>query len=225
MSLFFDATSTCGRCGTATAVRLAASLNADSRPDLRAAIVAGEFQAETCRVCGTRLRLPLHLSVLDMGRGNWILAEEAGRVAEWRAVEAAARAVFEQAYGPETTALAQELGRELRPRIVFGWASLREKLLCDDLGLDDVTVELAKLALLRTVPAAFDETQELRLVGAEADALHFVWVDSATEAQGDGADVPRGVVADVEAEPEAWRALRARLTEGLFVDLRRLFFA
>lgn len=227
MSLFFDATATCGQCGTETPVRLAGSVNADNRPDLRAEILAGEFQAETCPTCGTRLRLPVHLSYLDVGRGNWMLAERVERVAEWREVEVGARAIFEQSYGPKASPLAQELGGGLRPRLVFGWAALREKLRCDDLGLDDVTVELAKLTMLRAIPGAplLDEAQELRLVASGSDGLHFVWVDSVTEAYGDGTAVPRDIIADIEAGPEPWRDLRGRLTEGMFVDVRRLFFA
>jgi hypothetical protein len=224
MSLFFDATVTCGQCGTATPIRLAGSINADNRPDLRAAILDGAFQAETCPGCGTSLRLPVHLSYLDMGRGNWILAEGAERLTEWREIETAAHAVFEQSYGPGANPLAHELGRGLRPRLVFGWPALREKLLCDDLGLDDITVELVKLAMLRAIPGApLDEAQELRLVDGEPDALHFAWLDSLTEAHGLGTTVPRDIVAEVEAEP--WRDLRARVAEGMFVDQRRLFFA
>lgn len=226
MSLFFDATATCGQCGTATAKRLAGSVNADNRPDLRAEILAGEFQAMTCRDCGTRLRLPVHLSYLDMGRGNWILTEAVERVAEWREVEAAARAIFDQCYGPETSPMAQGLGRGLRPRLVFGWTALREKLLCDDLGLDDVVVELVKLTMLRTIPGAtVDEDRELRLVGGEADELHFVWIENETEAYSEGTAVPRDIIGEIALNPEPWRELRARLSEGLFVDLRRLFFA
>jgi hypothetical protein len=224
MSLFFDAPVTCGKCGAATPVRLAGSVNADNRPDLRAAIVDGEFQVETCPGCGTFLRLPVHLSYLDMGRGNWILAEGAERLAEWREIETAARAIFEQAYGSRASPLARELGRGLRPRVVFGWAALREKLLCDDLGLDDITVELVKLAMLREIPGApLDEEQELRLDGAESQALHFVWIDSVSERYGLGTSVPREIVAEIEAEP--WRDFRARLAEGIFVDMRRLFLA
>jgi hypothetical protein len=226
MSLFFDARATCGQCGTAAAERLAGSVNADNRPDLRAEILAGEFQAMTCPSCGTRLRLPVHLSYLDMGRGNWILAEGAERVAEWREVEAAGRAIFEECYGSEASPVVRGLGRGLRPRLVFGWAALREKLLCDDLGLDDVVVEFAKLTMLRTIPGAtVDVARELRLVGGESDELHFVWIESETEAYGEGTAVPRDIIAEIELNPEPWREFRARLSEGIFVDLRRLFFA
>ena len=110
MSLFFDATVTCGQCGAATSIRLAGSVNADNRPDLRTAIVDGAFQADTCPGCGTRLRLPVHLSYLDMGRGNWILTEGAERLAEWREIETAAQSIFEQSYGAGVSPLAQELG-------------------------------------------------------------------------------------------------------------------
>src|SRR5690348_16409270 len=126
MSLFVNAHATCKQCGKETDVRLAASVNAARRPDLRQEILDGTFQAETCPACGARLRLPVHLSYLDIDRGQWILAESIDLLPQWRDVEAEAHDVFERSYGSGAPTIAQEFGAGLRPRLVLGWAALRE---------------------------------------------------------------------------------------------------
>lgn len=57
---------------------------------------------------------------------------------------------------------------------MFGWAALREKLICQDLGVDDTTLEFLKMAIMRDVerPPVADET-ELRLTGGDVDTLEF----------------------------------------------------
>src|ERR1051326_2096279 len=127
MSLLLDAKAICRTCGTAVPSRLAASVNADRRPDLRDEIINGGFQSEVCPGCGENLRFPLHLSYIDNNRGQWILAEAAGEAPNWLAHETEARAIYNDAYGPGAPPAAQEMGRELKARVVFGWASLREK--------------------------------------------------------------------------------------------------
>jgi len=81
------------------------------------------------------MRLPAHLSYLDVGRGQWILTEGITHLPEWRAVEAEARTIFAQSYGDSAPGMAREIGAALTPRLVFGWPALREKLLSRELGL------------------------------------------------------------------------------------------
>jgi hypothetical protein len=223
MSLLLNAKAICQECGAATPSRLAASVNADRRPDLRDDIMAGAFQSVDCSGCGVALRFPLHLSYVDNRRGQWILAHGVETVPTWRATEADARSIFNDAYGPGAPPVAQELGHDLVPRIVFGWSSLREKLLIRDLGLDDVTLELLKLAILRQVPGAplADQT-ELRLIGADDSAFQLVWIESASEEALTGLSVPRDAYDAIDTDPEPWLPLRERFAGALFIDLRRL---
>ncbi|HVY14437.1 MAG TPA: CpXC domain-containing protein [Rhodopila sp.] len=226
MSLLLDAKAICQGCGTAMPSRLAASVNADRRPDLREGILAGAFQSETCSGCGAELRLPLHLSYIDNRRGQWILAESADMAPDWRTVEAEARSIFNDAHGPDAPPAAQELGRGLVPRIVFGWASLREKLLARDLGLDDVTLELTKAVILREIPdAPLADQNELRLTGADDEQLHLAWIESASETELMGLSIPRDAYDAIDADPEPWTTLRGNFADAYFVDLRRLFLA
>ena len=161
MSLFHSASLNCPKCGTTANVERTASVNADRRPDLRDAIKDGTFQAIQCEKCGMPLRLPPHLTYLDVGRGSWILVEPPSLLEQWPEVEDEVFDVYAHAFGDEAPQIAQEIGEGLRPRLVFGWTALREKLICEDLGLDDTTLELLKMAIMRDVqhPPLADQTE------------------------------------------------------------------
>ena len=226
MSLFVYARSICGQCGAVAEQDLSASVNADRRPDFRQAIIDGTFQAVGCAECGAAMRLPAHLSYLDVGRGQWILTEGIDHLPEWRAVEAEARDIFDRSYGSAAPPIAREIGGELTPRLVFGWPALREKLICHELELDDVTLELLKIAMLRTIPdPPYADAHELRLTGGEDDVLRFSWVEAESESRLGSLDIDRGVYDDIVGDPGGWSALRGDLVGGFFVDLKRLIFA
>ncbi len=226
MSLFVYARSICGECGAVAERDLAASVNADRRPDFRRDIIDKTFQAVRCAGCGASMRLPAHLSYLDVGRGQWILTEGIALLPEWRTAEAEARAIFDQTYGDSAPGMAREIGAALTPRLVFGWPALREKLIARELGLDDVTLELLKIAMLRTIPdAPYADAHELRLTGGDADILRLSWIVAESEEQLASVDMDRGVYDDIAGDPQGWSALRMDLTGHLFVDLKRLIFA
>ncbi len=222
MSIFHPAALTCAHCGTEAAVDRSSSVNADLRPDLRVAILDGSFQATDCPSCGARLRLPPHLTYLELGRDIWIAVEPASRIEEWNTVESEVAAVYDHAFGSGASPAARALTGSLQPRLAFGWPALREKLLAADLGLDDITLELLKMAIIRQVddsPLA-DET-ELRLTGGADGTLEFTWFHQVSEEQLAQLDVPREAYDDIVADAEAWAPVRETL-EGVFlVDLRR----
>ena len=84
---------------------------------------------------------------------------------KWEQLEQSAREAFANSYGEHATPAAQEIGRDLQTRLVFGWAALREKLLLAENNLDDVTFELVKIALLRGMEQPpLSNDSELRLV-------------------------------------------------------------
>lgn len=223
MSIFHPATMSCPSCGTDTTVQRTASVNADRRPDLRAAILDGSFQAEPCSKCGATLRLPPHLTLLHVRGAQWIMAEPVSLLAQWTQVEDEARATYAETFGDAAPPLARDIGKDLQVRLVFGWTALREKLIARDLGLDDVTLELLKIAVMRSVDGAplSDET-ELRLTGGDEVSLDLVWVVAATERVLTGVTVPRILYDGIAADADAWAALRDQFAGKLLVDLRRL---
>lgn len=211
------------KCRAEIEVDLAASVNADRRPDLRDAILDGSFQAQDCPECGGLLRLPAHLTYIDIGRRQWILVQSADALERWRAEEVEAQGIFEQNFGAGAPEFSREIGEGLIPRLVFGWPALREKLVVAELALDDATLEMLKIQVMRNVPEApiADET-EFRLTGGGAGMLDFSWLDSGTEALLSSLAVPRTAYDDIAEEAEDWASLRANFAGKLFVDLKRL---
>ncbi len=223
MSLFSRASFACPLCGTAAEAEAVASVNADRRPDLRTAILDGTFQATTCPACAATIRLPPRFVYTDVGRGQWLVAHPPRDLPRWSELEAEASDVFARGYGAAAPSAAREVGTALSARAVFGWAALREKLLAAALGLDDVTLELLKLAVIRDIPGApFGMTTELRLHDAEADDLVLRWSSLLTETPLSQLRLPRAAFADVAADVAGWANLRAELAGRLFVDTARL---
>jgi hypothetical protein len=225
MSLFMMAEAICGGCGGTREVSRAASVNADRREDLRQAIIDGSFQAETCFDCGCAMRLPAQLSYLDIGRGQWIFAEDSADIVRWPELESNAQAMFDSTYGSAAPALARELGAGLAPRLVFGWPALQEKLRCRELGLDDVTLEMLKIVIMRDVPGSpLSDDTEFRLIGGDETELAMAWLRPTTETGLANLSVGRDVY-DAIAEGDGWDELRGILATGIFVDMRRMFTA
>jgi hypothetical protein len=223
MSIFHSATMTCGKCGTQNEVERVASVNADRRPDLRVAILDGSFQATTCKKCGAQVRLPPHLTYLEIERNLWIAAEPATLLEQWPDAEVEVSKVYALAFGKNAPPSGQAFAAGLRTRLVFGWPAFREKLLCDEAGLDDVNLELLKMAIVGEVSGApmADQT-ELRLTGADSENLELAWVVTLTEAVLSRLTVPRKAYDAIAAEPEAWELARAKFDDVFLVDMRRL---
>lgn len=226
MSLFNHATATCPHCAAQFDVEVVASINADRRPDLRQQIIDGAFQAVTCPTCATIFRLPPAFTYVDVGRGQWVLAYAAHELENWPALEAQAAVVFARSYGSEAPAAAREIGAGLTQRITFGWPALREKLLARTMGLDDVTLELLKIAVMRSVqkPPFADET-ELRLVGEDDGALKLAWLETGSEATLASLAVQRDIYDDIAFDTAAWSGLREQVAGRSFVDVNRLLVA
>jgi hypothetical protein len=227
MSVFRNVTLPCPGCGAGVDFALVASVNAGRAPELRAAILAETFQRESCPACGTSFRVDPRFSLIDHGRRQWIAALPLAARAHWAAEEATALASFERAYVAGATATIRSIGATLRRRVTFGWAGLREKLLCDELGLDDVELELCKLAVLRSAASApVDRRTELRLQAGDGERLYLAWLQSAGEQRIETLSIARAACAEIAADAEGdWAELRAELSAGPFVDIARLTIA
>jgi ribosomal protein S27E len=224
MSRFQTGEVSCPSCGRALSFQTAYSVNADRRPDLREAMLAGTFQRIDCPHCTARLRLDPDFNVLDIARGQWIAAAPVAGIAQWKAREDAARALFERAYGTEASDMAQAIGKKLKPRITFGWPALREKLLAAAHGLDDIALEACKAAVMRGVKGLpVSAVSALRLADVNGDRLVMAWLRSYDGAEGEAVNVPRSlhdkVLADVDG---AWAGFRRDFDGALFVDLNRM---
>lgn len=226
MSIFHSVKAVCSHCGHANAVQRTASVNADRRPSLRAAILDGSFQQERCTSCDTLLRLPPHLTYLDMARKQWFMVESAEAIVHWQDAESRARTSWDRAFGSRATPHARDMGRGMQCRLVLGWPALREKLIAAELGLDDLALEMCKLGLLQDMEdAPLADQTELRLVAGQDDAIVLSWFELATERTLASFEVPRSRYDEIIEQAEDWAELRTRFDDALLVDWRRLMFA
>lgn len=225
MSIFRSIDLGCPACGTPVTFELVLSVSADRRPDLRTDILEGRFQREACPACSTTFRVDPEFTYMDIARGQYIAVWPASKRGEWRACAERSREIFDDTLGERATPEARKIGQRLDPRVVFGWAALVEKLLGRQLGIDDRTLEVAKIAVLRSgeetpVPGL----REFRLVGERDGDLVLAWVEASGKV-GDASQVPRQLIADIEADAQTWAAARADVGEGDVVDFQREMFA
>jgi hypothetical protein len=220
MSVFTKTTMNCPACGSAVAFDLVHSVNAGRRPDLRAAILDRSFQRQPCPTCGTTFRVEPTFTYLDLPRKQFLGVWPASALGDWQTCEQRTRAAFDKAFGPGSDG--EPLAAGMSARCVLGWLGLNEKLIAHEHGIDDTGLEMAKLATMRVLgDVKLGRDHEFRLVGATDDELVFGWLHTRSEEIDGEFSVPRQILADIEAEPETWAALRADVSGGTFVDYRR----
>jgi hypothetical protein len=229
MSIFTEIKVRCPVCGADNDFSAVRSVNADRRADLRAAILDETFQRTTCTTCAASFRVDPDFAYVNADRGQWIAARPLVRLVDWKEQEQGAAETFHRVYGSGASAAVQAIGKKVRPRITFGWAALREKLVIVAHDLDDVSIELAKAAVIRgSVEAPIGSNTELRLLGVDASdrSLVFGWLQSSDEAEGSKLRLQRGVYDEIRADANGdWADLRAGVDAGLFVDLNRMMLA
>lgn len=226
MSIFRTVTMACPACATPVDLELVHSVSADRRPDLREAILDGSFQRQACPSCGTAFRVEPEFVYMDFGRSQYIGVWPASRRGDWQALAAQTRAVFDDALGKNAPREAKALGEKMAVRAVFGWPALVEKILARQAGIDDRTLEAAKLAVMRTrEETPLPGRVELRLVGEIEGDLLLAWVGGRDDEPPPALRVPRQLIADIEADPGAWQAVKDDATEGDVIDFQRALLA
>ena len=159
------------RCGAAIRVDLADSVHAATAPRLRDAILAGTFHTVGCQTCGQSFRIEKTVAYTDFKRRQWFLTFPPEQVVAYRDVDRAAAASFQATMVERCAPVVREWSTDMIRRTVFGLASLREKLLLFELGLDDRVVELIKLRQAATLGLGLDAHVEL--AARTGDALLF----------------------------------------------------
>ncbi len=224
MSLFRNIKTPCPACGTPIEFAVVYSVNADRRAALRDDIMAGTFQQKTCDTCGEIFRMAPEFTYLHVAAGQFISVWPTEKRETWPDSEQRSQFAFDNMYGANATPAAAAIGRELTFRIVFGWEALREKLFTHEADIDDRTLELAKLSLMRDVNGPpLDADMELRLLSIDNDQnLVLGLFETETQALTETITVPKTLIDEIEAAPDDWHELRDSLSAGPFVDVARL---
>ena len=224
MSLFEEVATHCPACKVEVSYEMVHSVNADRRSELRDAILDRSFQVLTCESCGENFRIEPQFTYIHMVGKQYFSVWPISSIGNWAAMEKRGDQSFLTFYGPASSEAAQQIGREMVRRTVFGWAALREKIVAAAAGIDDVTLELAKVAILRWADGIEENADvEMRLLDVSEDGLLiFGTYDPGSEAEGQQITVPKDLLAEIEADADGWKSLRERLTDSSFVDAQRL---
>lgn len=174
MSTFIHAKVACAACDHVYDGDVAESLHISTRPDLRDDILAGRFHRFQCPACAAFTTIEKVLSYTDFARHHWftvVPTVELPFLAEWRAL---ADTSFRTTMIERCPSMVRdEMAPRMRRRLVFGLASLRDKLTGMDAGLDDRVLEVLKLELLRERGVLPDLRVACHLVAVSADTLGF----------------------------------------------------
>jgi hypothetical protein len=219
MSTFVPSTIAC-RCGARYTVEVANGLHISLRPDLRQQILDGTFHRFYCPACGMTTQIDTLIAFTDFPRRQWFtIAPSTGLPwrHQWLAV---ARESFQATMVEQAPEMVVGWAREMTRRLIFGLASLREKLVTADAGLDDRVVELLKIQLVRDLRDRFSAGDYFHLVAVTADEL----VLERTHPDGliRKVPVPRGMYAELAAQPDLQRLVDLAFPDGLLIDHRAM---
>ncbi len=222
MSVFQTIEVPCPSCQTSVKFELVHSVNAARRPDLRAAILERSFQRQNCSSCGFTFRVEPEFTYLDVTRKQFFAVYPASKLEQCNQLEPKAKDSYDRAYGPDS--VGKTLGQGMLARIVFGWAGLTEKLIAADNRIDDRTLEVAKIAVMRSMgEVKLGGDREFRLLGVTPENLAFGWLRGSNLDEEIG--VPRELLGEIEAQPSDWAGLMKEVAGTMFVDYRRGMYA
>ncbi len=146
MSTFVRQPLCCHACGEHFEVPLLKGMHITRIPQVRSSILDGTFQVFGCVRCGHAIHVERASIYTDFEEGQYVAIEVSGHPDPAEAV-AFHQGVFDRCFAM-APAVTQDLSRHLRPRLVFGLAALREKLLCWDNDLDVRVLEVPKVDLM-----------------------------------------------------------------------------
>lgn len=219
MSTFVPSTIVC-RCGERYTVEVADGLHISLRPDIRQQILDGTFHRFFCPVCGMTTMIDKLISFTDFPRRQWFtIAPSTGLPwrSKWLAI---ARESFAATMVQNAPELVAGWSQEMTRRLMFGLASLREKLVASDAGLDDRVVELLKIQLIRELRDSFASSDYFHLVAVTGEELTF------ERTHPDGLirrfSVPRGMYDALAAAPDLGRLIELAFPDGLLIDHRAI---
>jgi hypothetical protein len=211
-------------CGTAVRVVLAESLNAGRHPHLRQALLDGELHRFTCGTCGARVLVEKQLLYFDAERHHFFVVLPRDELAHEAQGIAIVRRLYDVSFGPPAAETLQELGRAMMVRLVYGLPALREKVLADEAGLNDLALEALKCEVLGQLPELEHRATAALWLGRVLEGELELWAET------DGAPLPVRVprwTYDSIVALGAEQILRFRpgLAKGPHVSMQRLGLA
>lgn len=146
---------------------LARGINIERAPELRQQILDGTFHTVKCPSCGKKRTVETAFSYTDPKKKMFIQVKPRKHFFHWREASQIIQDKVERLPSKHKIAGAQL-------RVVYGLAELREKLLCDDIKLDDRMLQLMKVILMYEHPFLLKRPRlQFILNSVNEDALVF----------------------------------------------------
>jgi hypothetical protein len=147
MSIVHHRELTC-RCGAPVKAAVADSVNAVRHPHLREAVLAATLHRYECPVCRGTIAVDKDFLYLDFERRQFFGVYPLAALADADACARAVNGVFEATVVREAPEAIRAVADQFMVRVCFGIDELRDKLVLDEAGLDDVVVEEVKARTL-----------------------------------------------------------------------------
>ncbi len=219
MSTFVPSTIIC-RCGEHYVVEVANGLHISARPDIREQILAGTFHTFSCPGCGAKAIVDKLLSFTDFPNRLWFTVAPSTALPWRRRYLDIARQGFDDTMTRNAPPLVIGWSGEMKRRLLFGLAALREKLVAFDAGLDDRVLELLKIQLVRDLGESFSATDYFHLVAATPEQLVL------DKRHDDGAirqaRVPRALYDALARTADLEQTIALAFPDGLLFDFRAI---
>lgn len=168
MSVYHPRTVRC-TCGTSFKHALLESANVERTPAIRDAVLDGTLHRVHCPACGQRVVAEVKFYFADPKRKKLFLVNPSSERFRSRADSDELQRGLKAFPASVMDATNAEL------RVVYGLDELREKLICQDSGLDDRAVELAKLCIVRDHPFLLNHNRlAIHLTAVKERRMHFV---------------------------------------------------
>jgi CpXC protein len=159
------------RCGFNFQGEVFDSLHVSRRPDIREQILAGTFHGFPCSQCGKRVTVETRLAYTDFPRKQWFTMYPRIDIRHRDELVDFAKRSFQATMVERAAELARSWAPEMTQRVIFGLASLREKLIVFDAGLDDRTIECLKLQMYRQTGLVLHPDTYLHVTAVEDDTI------------------------------------------------------
>jgi len=225
MSTTIPAEVGCPNCGTRQTILIAESANVQRSPSWKRAAHDGTLHKFLCDTCGLDFRVERDLLYSDLHGGILIGAFAPTRRPEVVQLEADIAETWVQTVEVEAPPVVARYFKGPGPRVVFGLAALREKVVCFDARLDDRLIEAVKLALLEGI-AGRAEAGVTDLILVEVQRSNELMLLQPVGADGVAAgdellQIPFAMYRDFESTRNIITNLLPQLFEGLWVHWSR----
>lgn len=147
------------------------SLHVSRRPDVREQILDGAFHRFTCPTCGQPVVVEHRLAYTDFPRRQWFTVFPRIDLRHRVEMVAFARGSFQATMVERAPEMVRGWAKDMTERAIFGLASLREKLVVFEAGLDDRVVECLKLQLFHAAGLVLHPDTFLHVTAVETDTL------------------------------------------------------